>query len=130
MTTGPAVLNTFCIPSMTSRPSAAKSGPRWSIVGASMARSTRSGTLVGPGICRKWRPGRYIKRFHTVASGQESEMALRDLAATLRRELAGEVRADAYTRHLFAGDASVFAIEPLAVAFPRDADDVAAAVAI
>jgi hypothetical protein len=31
-------------------------GPRWSIVGLSMARSTRSGTLVGPGICRKWRP--------------------------------------------------------------------------
>src|SRR6516165_4103098 len=24
----------------------------------SMARSTRSGTGVGPGICRKWRPGR------------------------------------------------------------------------
>ena len=32
---------------------AAKSGPRWSMVGMSMARSTRSGTLVGPGICRK-----------------------------------------------------------------------------
>ena len=32
------------------------SGPRWSIVGASIARRTRSGTLVGPGICRKWRP--------------------------------------------------------------------------
>ena len=40
----------------------------------------------------------------------------------------GEVRADAYTRHLFAADASMFAVEPLAVAFPRDADDVAAAV--
>src|SRR5690242_6295936 len=26
------------------------------MVGWSMARSTRSGTLVGPGICRKWRP--------------------------------------------------------------------------
>ena len=43
-------------PSSTSWPSAAKSGPRWSIVGASMARRTRSGTFVGPGICRKWRP--------------------------------------------------------------------------
>jgi FAD/FMN-containing dehydrogenase len=53
-----------------------------------------------------------------------------ELAATLDRELAGEVRADGYTRHLFAGDASMFAIEPLAVAFPRDADDVAAAVSI
>ncbi|HEY8339969.1 MAG TPA: FAD-linked oxidase C-terminal domain-containing protein [Egibacteraceae bacterium] len=34
------------------------------------------------------------------------------------------------TRHLYASDASMYAIEPLAVAFPRDADDVAAAVAI
>ena len=40
------------------------------------------------------------------------------------------MRDDAYTRHLFAGDASMFALEPQAVAFPRDADDVAAAVAI
>ena len=53
-----------------------------------------------------------------------------ELAATLGRELAGEVRDDAYTRHLFAGDASMYAVEPLAVAFPRDADDVAAAVPI
>ena len=53
-----------------------------------------------------------------------------ELAATLGRELAGEVRDDAYTRHLFAGDASLYAVEPLAVAFPRDADDVAAAVTI
>ena len=55
-------------------------------------------------------------------------MVAGELAETLGRELAGEVRADAYTRHLFAGDASMFAVEPLAVAFPRDADDVAAAV--
>lgn len=26
-----------------------------------MARSTRSGTLVGPGICKKWRPLRWVK---------------------------------------------------------------------
>jgi FAD/FMN-containing dehydrogenase/Fe-S oxidoreductase len=38
------------------------------------------------------------------------------------------VRADAYTRHLFAGDASLYSIAPLVVAFPRDAADVAAAV--
>src|SRR6187401_2555873 len=57
-------------------------------------------------------------------------MVAGELAETLGRELAGEVRADAYTRHLFAGDASMFAVEPLAVAFPRDADDVAAAVSI
>src|SRR4051812_39949627 len=55
---------------------------------------------------------------------------MEELATALERELAGDVRADDYTRHLFAGDASMFAIEPLAVAFPRDADDVAAAVSI
>ena len=57
-------------------------------------------------------------------------LVMEELAATLERELAGEVRADAYTRHLFAADASLYAVEPLAVAFPRDADDVAAAVTI
>src|SRR4051812_28197697 len=55
---------------------------------------------------------------------------MEELATALERELAGDVRADDYTRHLFAGDASMFAIEPLAVAFPRDADDVAAAVSV
>src|SRR5665647_94036 len=30
------------------------------MVGLSMARSTRSGTLVGPGICRKCRPARCV----------------------------------------------------------------------
>jgi FAD/FMN-containing dehydrogenase/Fe-S oxidoreductase len=48
----------------------------------------------------------------------------------LRRELRGEVHSDRYSRHLFAGDASMYAREPLAVAFPRDADDVAAAIAL
>lgn len=42
-------------------------------------------------------------------------------------ELEGDVRSDAYTRHLFARDASMYAIEPLAVAFPRHAADVVAA---
>ncbi len=39
------------------------------------------------------------------------------------------MRADAYTRHLFASDASLYSSAPLLVAFPRDAADVAAAVA-
>jgi FAD/FMN-containing dehydrogenase/Fe-S oxidoreductase len=46
----------------------------------------------------------------------------------LARELRGEVRADDYTRHLYAGDASMYASAPLLVAFPRDAADVAAAI--
>jgi len=53
-----------------------------------------------------------------------------ELAGALERELRGEVQADAYSRHLFASDASMYAIEPLLVAFPSDADDVAAAVAV
>lgn len=53
-----------------------------------------------------------------------------ELAVALGKELAGEVRDDAYTRHLFAADASAYAIEPAAVAFPRSADDVSAAVRI
>ena len=53
-----------------------------------------------------------------------------ELETALRRALAGDVRADAYTRHLYAADASMYAVEPLLVAFPRSAGDVAAAVAI
>ncbi|GIJ49181.1 oxidoreductase [Virgisporangium aliadipatigenens] len=48
----------------------------------------------------------------------------------LARALDGEVAFDDYTRHLYSRDASMYAIEPLGVAFPRHADDVAAAVAI
>ena len=56
MTTGWRVLKMRLMPASTSWPRAWNSGPRWSMVGRSMARRTRSGTLVGPGICRKWRP--------------------------------------------------------------------------
>jgi FAD/FMN-containing dehydrogenase/Fe-S oxidoreductase len=51
-----------------------------------------------------------------------------DLAAALRRVVGGEVRFDSYTRHLFSRDASMYAIEPIGVVFPRDAADVAAVV--
>lgn len=51
-----------------------------------------------------------------------------DLESRLRTDVAGEVRCDEYTRHLFARDASMYAITPLGVVFPRDADDVAAVV--
>jgi FAD/FMN-containing dehydrogenase/Fe-S oxidoreductase len=52
-----------------------------------------------------------------------------EIGAALAGRIDGEVRTDAYTRHLFASDASMYAIEPLAVTFPRDADDVAGVVA-
>ena len=57
MTTGFLVLKIVLMPASTSRPSFPNSGPRWSIVGFAIAASTASGVLVGPGICRKWRPG-------------------------------------------------------------------------
>ena len=44
-----------------------------------------------------------------------------DIEAALRRALDGDVRADPYTRHLYAADASMYAVEPLLVAFPRSA---------
>ncbi|HEY7927699.1 MAG TPA: FAD-linked oxidase C-terminal domain-containing protein [Candidatus Dormibacteraeota bacterium] len=53
-----------------------------------------------------------------------------DLGAALRSAVAGDVREDAFTRHLFSTDASMYSIEPLAVVFPRDAADVAAAVSV
>ncbi|HEX5994787.1 MAG TPA: FAD-linked oxidase C-terminal domain-containing protein [Jiangellales bacterium] len=53
-----------------------------------------------------------------------------DLAQDLERALDGETGFDAYTRHLFSRDASMYSILPLGVVFPRHADDVAAAVAL
>jgi len=52
-----------------------------------------------------------------------------ELAESLRRAIGGEVRFDSYSRHLFSRDASMYAIEPIGVVFPRDADDVSAVVA-
>ena len=54
----------------------------------------------------------------------------RELAAALVSAVAGEVRFDDYSRHLYSRDASMYSIEPLGVVLPRDADDVAAAVAV
>jgi len=51
-----------------------------------------------------------------------------ELESALAAAMRGETRFDAYSRHLYSTDASLYAIEPIGVAFPRDADDVAAAV--
>src|SRR4029453_6661559 len=69
MNTWPRVLKIRCMPSSTSRPSRAKSRLRWSMVGRSIARSTRSGTLVGPGICRKCRPLRKAMSLTSLSFG-------------------------------------------------------------
>ncbi|GAA1382032.1 FAD-binding and (Fe-S)-binding domain-containing protein [Pseudonocardia kongjuensis] len=56
--------------------------------------------------------------------------AVPGLEQTLRSRLAGEVAFDDYSRHLFSRDASMYAITPLGVVFPRTHDDVAEAVRI
>src|SRR5262249_33603339 len=56
MMTGLVVLKMVLMPSRQRRASLANSGPRWSMIGVSMARRTRSGRGVGPGMCRKCRP--------------------------------------------------------------------------
>ena len=53
-----------------------------------------------------------------------------ELARRLRRELRGEVRVDAFERGRHATDASIYQMMPLAVACPRDADDVRACLAV
>src|ERR1700693_4058703 len=56
MITGLVVLKMVLMPSRHFLVSLANSGPRWSMMGVSIARNTRSGSGVGPGMCRKWRP--------------------------------------------------------------------------
>jgi FAD/FMN-containing dehydrogenase len=51
-----------------------------------------------------------------------------ELERELTRALDGEVAFDDYTRHLFSQDASMYAMTPLGVAYPRHAADVVAAV--
>jgi FAD/FMN-containing dehydrogenase/Fe-S oxidoreductase len=53
-----------------------------------------------------------------------------ELAARLGEAMRGEVRFDAFTRGRYSTDASIYQIEPIGVAMPRDADDVVAAVAL
>jgi FAD/FMN-containing dehydrogenase/Fe-S oxidoreductase len=50
------------------------------------------------------------------------------IAEALRGRIEGEVRIDPYTLHLYSRDASMYAIQPLAVALPKHAADVAAIV--
>ena len=65
-----------------------------------------------------------------LALPQRNGAATSEFEAALRRELRGEVAFDSYSRHIFSRDASMYSIAPIGVAFPRDADDVAAAVAL
>jgi FAD/FMN-containing dehydrogenase/Fe-S oxidoreductase len=72
------------------------------------------------------------RRSLPIASGHEAAESERsaELGAALRAAISGEVRFDAYSRHLFSTDASMYAIEPMGVVFPRDGDDVVAVVEV
>ncbi|MDP9466235.1 MAG: FAD-binding protein, partial [Actinomycetota bacterium] len=66
----------------------------------------------------------------TASEGASAGDVPPDLEQRLRAELEGEVQFDDYSRHLFSRDASMYAIRPLGVVFPRSADDVAATVRV
>src|SRR5260370_3405310 len=62
--------------------------------------------------------------------GDDLRMGTGELAAALAAAVSGEGKFDEYTRHLYSRDASMYAIEPIGVVFPRDAADVAAVVCV
>jgi FAD/FMN-containing dehydrogenase/Fe-S oxidoreductase len=55
---------------------------------------------------------------------------LAELETALTAALGNEVWFDAYTKHLYSTDASMYAIEPIGVVCPRDGDDVVAVIEI
>ena len=64
----------------------------------------------------------------SIGAGREATSD--GLASRLGRELDGEVLDDAYSLRMYASDASMYAIEPIAVVLPRSDDDVAATVSL
>ncbi len=65
----------------------------------------------------------------TMTAPQTTAKDSAELAAALRRAMDGEVDADARRRAEYSTDASNYRIPPLVVAYPRDADDLLAALA-
>ncbi|MFB6075490.1 MAG: FAD-binding and (Fe-S)-binding domain-containing protein [Haloarculaceae archaeon] len=67
-------------------------------------------------------------RFVDNGDGPDDVAAYADLAADLRGAVRGDVRFDEYSQILYATDGSIYQARPAGVVFPRDADDVQAAV--
>lgn len=59
-----------------------------------------------------------------------TELQREHLARHLRKHLAGEVRFDPASRHLYSTDASIYQIEPLGVVIPKSVEDIVATVQI
>src|SRR3954468_2807264 len=114
------------------------------MVALSIARSTRSGTLVGPGICRKCRPlGRALRDIRRLLGGEprvprEVSCAPMDrpppsaftvafhprvgdsaLARRLSSAVDGGAVVDAASRGRYSTDASIYQIEPIGIVVPR-----------
>src|SRR6056297_796739 len=58
------------------------------------------------------------------------EAEAQDVARRLAKEVSGGAAGDRFTRGRYATDASIYQIMPLAVAFPKTEDDIAAALSI
>ncbi|WP_062516269.1 FAD-binding and (Fe-S)-binding domain-containing protein [Demequina gelatinilytica] len=71
-----------------------------------------------------------MARVTTTASQSPVSADAADLAADLARAMEGEVDASARRRAEYSSDASNYRIPPRVVAYPRDADDVLAALAV
>src|SRR3989442_581563 len=67
---------------------------------------------------------------HASRDDQRQREEYRDLAATLRARLDGEVRFDRGTRAVYAVDGSNYRQVPIGVVIPRSLDDVIKAVAV
>src|ERR1043166_6669226 len=156
MITGPAQRKIVLMPSSTRRPSLPNSGPRWSIVGMSMARRMRSGTGVGPGICRKCRPAVRDEFFamdlssklpllclsspgtnaisnqaySSVEGRRMAAQAMPGLERRLKAEVKGDVLFDRFSRGRYATDASHYQMMPVGVVVPRTVDDAVRAIAL
>lgn len=63
-----------------------------------------------------------------VARNGETARASVGIAKDLQNAMKGEAAGDVFTRGRYATDASIYQIMPAAVAFPRDAEDVAAVI--
>jgi FAD/FMN-containing dehydrogenase/Fe-S oxidoreductase len=59
-----------------------------------------------------------------------TEQTSNAIVAELQAAIRGDVQGDAVSRALYATDASIYQIEPVAVVLPREADDIAAALRI
>src|SRR5262249_35792434 len=88
------------------------------------------GARAAAGLPRPRPPVRSYPPGPALTSNFDAERAAAaGLESALRKVVSGGVRFDPYTRHLFSRDASMYAIEPIGVGFPRDGAEAAAVVA-